>query len=128
MASAKSYTVARTITAVAAVAIPATDPNLVALGGQVDALYVAVPITRLRFDSRGANASLVYDYAIAAKDGRLWTQVITFASASDANPKMTFSVPVGWTLAEFTPQRAIRDTLIAMFVSQQVTSVRVDYA
>src|ERR1700693_2408700 len=55
----------------------------------------------------------VYAYSISAP-GRSWDQNINIPGTEEAS--MTFDVPSYWKLSEFSRQREIRDTLIALVV------------
>ena len=73
-------------------------------------------------------APLQYRYRIDLVDGRAWTQILTFASAADRNPSMTFAVPApGWKLTEFVSQRDLRDAIIGLIADHGLISVDYEF-
>lgn len=88
-------------------------------------LRAGVPLQRFKFE-RSVGSPQVYDYRIWLLDGRIWQQDVTFMSANDTNPSMTFSVPAGWKLSEFAAHREWRDLMVEVRNSMDATLVRLD--
>jgi len=93
--------------------VPVASGHVQSLLALVERLDQKVPLSRLRFvvAPPGDNPAR-YLYRINAIDGRVWSQFITFASATDRDPAMTFNVDPGWRLSEFELQRDLRIAII----------------
>lgn len=65
-----------------------------------------------------------FTYRFTATDGRLWQQTLRFDT--DADPKMTFSVPDGWRASEFSIHREIRDIVVRLISKHGLIEYRWD--
>lgn len=66
-----------------------------------------------------------YTYRWIASDGRRWTQVINLTTSS---PMMTFSVSDSFSVAEFSPHRAVRDNVVIPLITNYgVTKIACDW-
>jgi hypothetical protein len=92
-------------------------------------LYEAVPLSKIEF-TQSPGEPTEFEYKIEAVDGRIWTQVITFAQwpEPDTDPPMTFDVPEGWRRqAEFQYHRDLRTHLIAMVNNAGMTRLEIEW-
>jgi hypothetical protein len=102
----------------------ATDSDR--LMGVLEMFNSVVPCTLLTFKqvSDPGIEPKVFMYKIEAIDGRVWKQHITFDNLGD--PFMTFEVIDPWRLSQFSNQRNVRNTLVAL-VSAYPTLEKITY-
>lgn len=101
-----------------------TAGDVEALLRSLEELIAGLPLDRARFEGAGA----AYTYRIWLIGGRLWQQDVTFQSAPDNDPLMTFSVVPAWKESEFVCQRAWRASCKAMRNRCGCTLLRIDAA
>lgn len=101
----------------------ADSPIAIDLVRTVTALDVLVNLNliRLRIDPSGQ----FYNYRVAASDGRVWLQKITFPVGAEAT--MTFNVTDGWKVSEFVLHDPVRALIIIMKQSFDVTDIQIDF-
>jgi hypothetical protein len=118
----------KSITIIAAIGL---DHQLVTtLLQRVQVLYDAVALSKIEFKQSPGDPS-AFDYEIVALDGRIWKQIVTFASwpTVDIDPPMTFDVPEGWRrVAEFQYHRDLRTHLIAMVNNAAMTNLEITWS
>ena len=74
-------------------------------------------------ESRDGN----FDYVCESKDGRTWSQVVTFGDTPD-DFEMTFNVGTPWRQSECHQHHAMRGVIAQMVVKFQLASLEVTFA
>lgn len=107
-----------------AMKITALDPLAQTL--LTDLARVRASFDVLTFDFQQLADPATYRYRFTDAT-RTWLQILTFASATDADPQMTFNVGAGWKLSEFSSHRALRDLCVLCRVSHGTTRIHVEW-
>ncbi|HLA25214.1 MAG TPA: hypothetical protein VJ206_07460 [bacterium] len=94
---------------------------------QIDAWHTALPMTSLKWENLPPDGTTaLYQLTCQAVDGRTWDIKVGLRPGLDA-PMFSFNVTDRFEEQEFSPQRLMRDTLIALTREYQVTLVEVTW-
>ena len=94
---------------------------------QIDAWSVALPLASLKWELLPPDGTTaLYRLTGNAADGRQWKLTVGLREGVDA-PVFSFNVSDRFEEAEFSPQRLMRDTLIALTREYAVTLVEVTW-
>ena len=76
---------------------------------------------------RISETPLNYSYEFESIDGRKWDQIIKFTNYNDINPFMNFDISDFWKMDEFLYHRDVRDTIILLINSHQLTKCKITW-
>ena len=94
---------------------------------QIDAWHQALPLASIKWEAQPPDGAVaLYELTGTAVDGRTWKITIGLRESVDA-PLFSFAVTDRFEEAEFSPQRVMRDTLVALTREYAVTLVEVTW-
>ena len=90
---------------------------------QFGSLRSTYDIGKVKLNLHGNPLDFLFKYETERTDGRLFKQTMKLVDWNDANPLVTFDVPVGWKASEFGGIQVARLAVIKMINSYHCTEI-----